>query len=313
MDSTIKMDLEATEELLSKRSHEVEQLQRDLLSCQSELSIMKKQDQFVPRVDLIKLRRELDSRDERYARLEGDYERLYKRKHDIGELFVHKEEESLKKLTNHLDSIQKEITRYRKERDDMREMYESANAQVASLSKSCTHLQLMIDSLKSKVQSMHGQGEQMTTTTTTTTSLDTDNALLEELSSIEKAYDALLEQNQRLIKECSEKDNAFSGLSGEKMKLEFKSSQALKDAEIRCKNADELEVQCISKYQQFLQREKALIFNNNALEKELSEKNRMADDFKKKVFELNSHVSDVEKNLRHVKGEMEEVNFLFIL
>lgn len=95
------------------------------------------------------------------SRLKADLEN---RKHDLESLERHVGESNSKrsaliqKLENDLaqkrfaikdmvESLQKEISRLRRDRDQMRELYEATNMQVASLSKQNTHLQTLIGQL----------------------------------------------------------------------------------------------------------------------------------------------------------------------
>lgn len=297
--------MDASDKVLRQRTEELSRIQNDLISLRAQCSSLKAHDQHSGfRADMSKLRKELDYKDDKINRLELENDRLYKRKQELSLVYVAKEEESFKRIDDFLDGLQKEIGRYRKERDDMREMYESANAQVSSLTKNCSHLQIMIDGLKAKIQMLESRLGVINS------GKFSDESLLEELSSIEKAYESLREHNELLIKECSQKESALSASIADKIKAEFKIAQTLKDTEIQTKKAGEMESLCISKFTQFQSREKTILGQISTLETDLADKSKHIEDLKKKITELNCAVSELERDKRSLKGDLEEPIFI---
>jgi chromosome segregation ATPase len=229
-----------------------------------------------------------------------------KRKQEISDSFLAKDDEVFKKVQKSLETHVREIGRYRKERDEMREMYESANSQVSSITKTCSHLQLMIDGLKAKIQSLESYRSLESSNHVT------DASLLEELTSIEKAYDSLREHNETLIRECTQKETALGAAAADKIKADFKMAQALKEAEIQMKKADEMEILCLNKLGQVQARERTLLNQNASLETESMEKSKAIDESRKRLNDLTHAFSELEKEKRSLAGDLEEVPSLVL-
>jgi chromosome segregation ATPase len=277
----------------------------ELTSLKAQVAILKSNDIYSSKSDVTRYRKELEYKDDKIARLENESERLFKRKQELSEAFVSKDDDALKKIERTYESLQKEISRYRKERDDMREMYESANAQVSSLTKNCSHLQLMIDGLKAKISSL-----ELKFTQDPSSSAKSEDLLLEELSSIEKAYDLLRQHNEQLIKECSLKETSLNSVSSDKIRAEFRVAQALKDSELELKKAQDLEAYILSKHSQMQAREKTLLSQNSLLESEVSERNKSLEDLRRRISEYIFKIQELEKEKKILKGDLEEVHIL---
>lgn len=247
-----------------------------------------------------KLLRELDYRDDKLKRLELEADRLFKRKQELADLLNSKEDESLKKIEKSYDSYQKEIARYRKERDEMREMYEVANSQVSSLTKNSSHLQLIIDGLKAKISMLESKADAKKP-------LISDDSLLEELSTIEIAYDALREQHEKLVKECLEKESVLSSTVAEKMRCEFKMAQVLKSSEVESKKSADLEMVYSSKMSSIQSRERSLLDQIKSLEGDVMDKKQVIEDLKRKLLDCDTKYSELDKSHRTLLKEFEMV------
>lgn len=273
----------------------------EITSLKSQLAILKSNESHNSKSDASRYRKELEYKDDKISRLEAEAERLFKRKQEISDLLNSKEDDNLKRIEKSFESLQKEISRYRKERDDMREMYESANSQVSSLTKNCSHLQLMIDGLKAKIAALE------TKFSHNSSSERSEDQLIEELSAIEKAYDSLRQHNEQLIKECANKEQLLNAAAAEKIRAEFKIAQALKDSELELKKAQDLENLLLSKHSQVVAREKALLSQISSLETDLTDKNKSIEDLRRRLSDHISRIQELEREKKNLKGDLEEV------
>lgn len=167
-------------------------------------------------------------------------------------------------LNKAFDSIQAEASRMRRERDNMRELYEHANSQVLAASKTMSHFQAIIVKLQSKCDTYDAQadrlarilnklgelsssGDDKDLQDTIRSLKDNENELYQELETIGRSFDDLANQNQLLSKQLAERDEALSKLMSEKLRAEFSSVQARKDAEIAMQKAQAVEVSSIER------------------------------------------------------------------
>lgn len=292
--------------MLKIRTASLEKVSQEKIQLEYELSIAKSRSvDSSAKVELSRIKNELDCSLEKIRRLEMEIDRLFKKRHDFLE---EKEEDQVTKFGKTLDNLQREITRYRKERDEMREMYESANGQVSSLNKHCTHLQIMVDSLKSKIQILESKDKKLSDALAGTSY--SEDAFLAELETIGSAFQSLQNHNQQLLKDISEKEGMLQAVNADKIKLEFKLSQILKDAEVSTKRAEEMEKAALSKVSTSISKEKLLQTSVLNLEKELVEKAKLIEDLKRKISEQSLISNELDRNLRHLKADLEEVQFL---
>lgn len=305
---SLKSEIDDLDSLLSLRSHELVQAQRRANELESQIDLLRSRSEAGDKNESSKLKKELEFRDHRIYKLEGDLDRLDARRREFLNLFEQREEDHVKKMERHLESLQKEVSRYRRERDDMREMYENANSQVSSLNKNCSHLQIMIDSLKSRIQLLENKRGKIDEALAQ--GLLKDDALLNELETIERAFQSLQEQNENLIKESSAKDTQLGTALAEKMKLEFKLSQALKEVEVASKNAAELDSLAIAKVNQCASREKVLLTNMANIEKDYTERGRQLEEYRKRISETTTVTEEQERTIRKLKGDLEEPIFV---
>lgn len=300
------MELEATEQLLKQRTNEISALVDEITSLKAQIAILKSNDLRNSKSEVARFRKDLEYKDDKISRLENEIQRLYKKKQELSDAFAVADDEAIKKIEKSYESLQKEISRYRKERDDMREMYESANSQVSSLTKNCSHLQLMIDGLKSKIAALEAKSNQ------NISQERSEELLLEELTAIEKAYDSLRQHNEQLIKECASKEQLLNSAAAEKIRAEFKIAQALKDSEIEFKKAQDLESYILAKHLQVQSRERSLLTQINVLESELSEKSRNLEDIRNRCSDLSSRLQELEKEKKILKADLEEVDICIL-
>ena len=290
---------------MNSRSSILEKVTQEKIQLEYELSIAKSRSiDSSSKSEINRVKGDLKCSMDQIRRLESDLDRVMKK---WQEHIDEKSEDQVAKLSKTLETYQKEISRYRKERDEMREMYETANNQVSSLNKHCSHLQIMVDSLKSKVQILESKERKLADAIKGTAY--SEDTFLTELETIGVAFQNLQNHNQSLLKEISEKDGLLQVANADKIKLEFKMSQILKDAEVSTKKAEEIERSCHASLNNAFAKERNLLATILSLEKEILDKNKHIDDLRKKLADSGASISELERNIRHLRADLEEVCF----
>lgn len=249
--SVLKAELESLRGVLDGRLEELKQLQADRDHYKLNADLMHARLQRIPEVaekdprrfediysELQHLRSEIKSR---HAVLEMNErhwaEGNLRRSQLISKL---EEDRSLRRLAakDFADAIEVDSNRLRKDRDHMRELYEAANMQVASLSKQNQHLQVLNENLSKMVAAngarlkeiISGEAGEM------------EAMFLAEIESIGEAFDALQKQNFLLAKQVGDRDEIITQITSEKLRCEFSLTQAQREADLTKQKALKVEM-----------------------------------------------------------------------
>lgn len=271
------VELEAAQSLAAKRLEELQSMERERLQLIYNNNMLQESIKRMPE-ELIKEPRRTHDLLQEISFLKLENSRLKRAMLDLEEKFngVIKQRDARIveveiSMTNKrvdfnktFDSIQAEASRMRRERDNMRELYEHANSQVLAASKTMSHFQAIIEKLQSKCDTYEAQADRLTRIfnkldvlsssednedlrETIRSLKDSENELYQELETIGRSFDDLANQNQLLSKQLAERDEALGKLTSEKLRAEFSSVQARKDAEIALQKAQTIEVSSIER------------------------------------------------------------------
>lgn len=218
-----------------------------------------------------------------------------------------------------IDNLEAECTRLRKERDNMRELYEQANHQVLAANKLNSSMQQMMASLEARVKVFDeyaGRGEKLFALIQEVGSSLGDSRFEElsqivaqlkleekmiysELETVAKSYDEIQQQNSVLIRQLAEKDDAYGRLLAEKLKVEFSSTQVKRDADVVLQKGTLLE-------RESLERQEASEIRDKQVQEQLSTSmSRMS----KSLFDcerLKRQVADLSSTCEQYKARLEK-------
>lgn len=111
-------------------------------------------------------------------------------------------------LKDFADGLENDAVRLRKDRDQMRTLYETCNMQVSSLSKQVTNLEAVNDQLSRKLEASSEKLKSLV--------MEHQEApLLAEIEAISEAFDELQRQNCSLLKQLSDKDELIAKSTNE--------------------------------------------------------------------------------------------------
>jgi len=106
-----------------------------------------------------------------------------------------------------------DVNRMRKDRDHMRELYEAANMQAASLNKQNAHLLVLTEQLSSRLSLNDTKLREIIEECNETGKAEA--MILAEIESIGEAFDNVQKQNAELIKLAAEKDQVLGKITSE--------------------------------------------------------------------------------------------------
>jgi chromosome segregation ATPase len=160
------------------------------------------------------------------------------------------------KLEDFVKSTDSEISRLRKDRDSMRQMYEQTNALLSSCQKQLSSYQKNINcseaaihqlteavgKLKSHIQLIPNITNDSSDLVKAIETLRADEQLyIDELENLGKAFEQLQNENASLVMKIADRDDQISKLLGDKLKAEFSFSQIQKEAESSLERAQKIE------------------------------------------------------------------------
>lgn len=210
---TMQSDIKRYRESLESKEYHIAQIIRDYEHVKQQLELEKRSRQ--------------DSRLERYykavvedlKRYEDSYDRLKK---ETAEIILGKNteiEELMKnvleiseKFDTHINIIDKDIRRLRKERDNSRELYEQLNSQMS------TQIRL-VEELKGNLKVFEVENRELRQKICSTRTAE------DELVSLCEAFEILEKQFAELSSKYSEREELLNNLKSEKLKAEFEASQ----------------------------------------------------------------------------------------
>ena len=181
------------------------------------------------------------------------------------ESFISKAQDIRRSIKTTLDTLEGDVRRLRKERDDIRSLYEQRNA---DLMRICTGENVSNDELvalmqqvvekvtetSSKVSSQLSQNFQVSDDSkiadiykTIAHLKDNEKAILGELEILAQAFDDSEKKVRSLQKQLSDSQVLISKLQNDKLKAEFSSNQAKKEAETALHKAQDLERLALSR------------------------------------------------------------------
>lgn len=150
---------------------------------------------------------------------------------------------------NLVETIEKECLRLRRDRDEMRVMYESANSQVQSLNYQKTELENTMASLKSSEElfaAIQAKLDQVGSASEGSDQVKADlQSFFTELEGLSLVMDELSAKLQTANKLLSQKDDSINNAISEKLKSEFNVSLIRKEMELSNHKAQILEKQAI--------------------------------------------------------------------
>ena len=161
-------------------------------------------------------------------------------------------------LKKFIDGLEAETGRMRKDRDNMRELYEHANAQVASANRNIINLQALLSKFEEKTKIGGQQNTRLQDIINCLHSIkedpqgdlakvlemiqDNESHLYQELEELLAVCMKNLEmQNKAFLQQISEKEESIGKVLREKLRAEFSLVQVKKDTELEAKKAAELE------------------------------------------------------------------------
>lgn len=219
-----------------------------------------------------------DSNSKRSAMLSKLEEELVQRRYSLKDL---------------VDSLEADCNRLRKDRDHMREIYEGANAQVASLSRQVSQWEGFASQAKARADVAENELHRREKPANG----DDETALIAEIESIAEAFDKLQSQNEILLKQIAEKDEAISRLTKEKLKSEFAYTQAQREADLVRQKAAKTEADAVRLADEADSKCKALRSQYDLAERSLSEKNAAFEALKWKYSEYANQLIDLKSRL----------------
>jgi E3 ubiquitin-protein ligase BRE1 len=274
VEKSVLAELEAFKTLAAQRLVEIEKVERERADVRYENVKLQEQIRKLPddafrdprtlkdlRGEIQHLRQELSRQRKSLQYLEDELHGSTSNK----QLIINELEGTIKgkllDMKKFIDGVESDASRIRKERDQMRELYEQVNGQVAAANRQNSNLQLLLtksderlricekqEARNSKIfQLLQSISEasrdgQVAAMSQTIEQLKNDEQVLySELEVIGKAFEDLKEQNSLLIKQIAEKEEGSAKLLGEKLKAEFALVQAKKDTEISLQKALALE------------------------------------------------------------------------
>lgn len=163
----------------------------------------------------------------------------------------HQDGKSMSSLLKWSESLTKDCERMRKERDDMREMYEMSNSQLSSQSKINAKLQSQIESLNDGLSLLQKQlcrrEEILRLATLDDLSsckdliISDSKDLWNELDSMSSMFSSIQGDLSKSIKGIAERDDSISHLMAEKLKIEFSQVQLRRECELSLTRATQIE------------------------------------------------------------------------
>ncbi len=179
-------------------------------------------------------------------------------------------------LKQFLDGIENEVSRMRRDRDHMRELYEQVNSQVIAANRLNGQLQELTNVLGCRVKLCEGQRArndrfQKVLDSLASQSPDAqvkelgemvkqlkrdEGVLFGEVDELGRAFEEVQGQHAGLLKLLAEREEASSKATGEKLRLEFAIVQVRKDADISMQKASILESMSLERIERADEREK---------------------------------------------------------
>lgn len=181
------------------------------------------------------------------------------------ESFISKAQDIRRSIKTTLDTLEGDVRRLRKERDDIRSLYEQRNADLMRIciGENVSNDELMalmqqvvekVTETSSKVSSQLSQNFQVSDDSkiadiykTIAHLKDNEKAILGELEILAQAFDDSEKKVRSLQKQLSDSQVLISKLQNDKLKAEFSSNQAKKEAETALHKAQDLERLALSR------------------------------------------------------------------
>lgn len=181
------------------------------------------------------------------------------------ESFISKAQDIRRSIKTTLDTLEGDVRRLRKERDDIRSLYEQRNAELMRICTGETApneelvalMQQVLEKVtdtSSKVSSQLSQNFQVSDDSkiadiykTIAHLKDNEKAILGELEILAQAFDDSENKVRSLQKQLSDSQVLISKLQNDKLKAEFSSNQAKKEAETALHKAQDLERLALSR------------------------------------------------------------------
>ena len=179
------------------------------------------------------------------------------------------------KFENHINILEKDIKRLRKERDTSRELYEQLNSQFSSQNKLMEDVNSTLSVLMLENSQLRSQNQLKGTS--------------DDLSSLYEAFETFEKKYDEILKKVSEKDEMMNNLKNEKLKMEFDNSQINRQLDLQ-----------ISKYKT----------SNAALNISLNESIERENRLRQKIIQVEEKVSSFdlyEKNKYTESRESENI------
>lgn len=301
----MESELEATRRVSEARLAELKAMAEDVSTLRATVDVLNEKLRRIP-LEVLDDPRGFDQ-------LQGENKRLYlelenrkaaleslerhigdsnsKRSHMLSKL----EEELMQRrysLKELVDSLEADCNRLRKDRDHMRELYEGANIQVASLSRQVAHWEGFAAQAKARTEVAEKELDRHQKPTG-----DDEAALIAEIESIAEAFDKLQSQNEALLKQIAEKDDTISRLTKEKLKSEFAYTQAQREADLVRQKAAKTEVDAVRLADEADAKCKALRSQYDVAERTLSERNAAYESLRWKYSEYANQLIELKARL----------------
>lgn len=290
---SLKMELAEKKELLYRIPHEyrhdTEALRHLVDNVRRYRKDLEEADATIKRLD----REALDS-SHRHKKLFGQFEK------DLNEKYT--------KLDDFVKSSELELIRLRKDRDNMRQMYEQTNDLLGKSQKAIQHYQTSLSAAESMVKS---QGNIIATIKMELSKFETaegfrddaeklglleeiranEQTYIDEIENLGQAFEQIQQENGALMKKISERDESISKLLAEKLKAEFTVTQIQKEAELSLSRSQKLDEISKHRVQEMEERESAARQMLINVEKNLNDRISAADSYKRKLGEAAAEIS----------------------
>lgn len=249
-------ELEELRKLEQKRSHELSALEQEYARCRARCDVLESRLRQYP----ASLERDphyydqLQSsysvlRDENAARISAS-EALGRdfgvRLSSRSERIEHLEAEFIKRrlaAKEFAEAQIEEVDRMRKDRDQMREYYESTNMQVAALQRQNAQLQDLNMQLSSKLELTDEKMRKIIQESQDAGSAEA--AIMAEIEVIGEAFDSLQKQNTALLQQLSEREQIITKVTAERLKSEFALTQVQREADLVKQKALKIEMDAL--------------------------------------------------------------------
>jgi chromosome segregation ATPase len=159
---------------------------------------------------------ELNSLERSYDALRKDYESSIVERNKEFEAGRSVLRQAQEKYDAHIQILEKDIKRLRKERDSSREMYEQLNQQISSIQKASDHTKEALNSLAAENMQLR-QGKKPES---------------EELAALYEAFEVIERNYGAMASQLSEKDTQLAALKTDKLKAEFEGAQSARQSEL---------------------------------------------------------------------------------